>query len=240
MDITIVRHAVEQLQTQGIALDTITAPQVRELTGVGSYSTILAHLRTIRNETPTDREGDADELSVHAETGLALPEPDAADPVQAAEQAVARAQQQVDAIEAEFPKVDAYLAEARREVFVKAQAHLVASYSASKGLIGSADPLIRHAEEEMFAAGRLLKQLIEMHDALPAQLKQAQAGLRLAAQHLWLTRARPDLLAALAATQTEPVPDPGSPDAYRQYQARKARLTQAREACDAAIAQAGL
>jgi Plasmid replication region DNA-binding N-term len=43
MELAVVRQAVTQLQAQGVPLDTITAPQVRELTGTGSYTTILEH-----------------------------------------------------------------------------------------------------------------------------------------------------------------------------------------------------
>ena len=51
MDLAQGHQAVETWQQQGMPLEEITAPTVREVIGSGSYTTITAYLRTIRGES---------------------------------------------------------------------------------------------------------------------------------------------------------------------------------------------
>jgi hypothetical protein len=51
MELEVVKDAVRTLEAQGVPLETITGPQVRELIGFGSYTSIIEHLRTIRGES---------------------------------------------------------------------------------------------------------------------------------------------------------------------------------------------
>jgi hypothetical protein len=197
-----VRQAAERLRDKG---EGVSVRKLRAELGYGSLRDISTGLKALglgelAGEADTG-EGDADELPVHAETGLALPEPDAAvDPVQAAEHAVAQAQHALAEVETEGPKLDATLADARRTVFRASQQHLITSYAVSKGVLPTGDPSVMEAEQQLWASGKLLRQVTELHDALPAKRKQAQAGLRLAEialsqakQLTWLQAEHPTL-----------------------------------------------
>src|SRR5688500_17194077 len=105
MDVEVVRDAGRTLEAQGIPLEKITAPQVRELTGYGSYTSIIERLRAIRGEVSGD---------------------DAPDPVEEAKRTLQHAQARLEALQAELPSYE-HAMDVTREAVLNATARQLAA-----------------------------------------------------------------------------------------------------------------
>jgi hypothetical protein len=191
MELSEVQRAVERLQAQGIPLEKITAPQVRELTGYGSYTSIIEHLRVLRGEAP------ADDASV--------------DLVAEAEQCLHAAQQRVLALEAELPTVESRMEDSREAVLSTVQRQLAAKECRWRGYWPAEDESVLQAinaevdaktiayREARRDLERMMKALIEAQQ----QLRAAEQGITEAKRQAFLQAHHPDLLAKLASLREE-------------------------------------
>jgi chromosome segregation ATPase len=240
MELAVVKDAVQQLESRGIRLSQITAPLIREILGFGSYTSIIAHLRTLRGEVPASSEAPEDGPSTCKETAVALFDDTPVDLVQAAEDALQRAKERLAQAEARVPALERQLAELRHALLQATLEHLTVGYAASKGLLSTSDPGVADSEKAMWLAGRAHREAKEQLEQMPRDIAAAKAGIRLAQQQLHLAQHHPELVRALAEAEgLRPTEDRG-PDSYRQWAIWRQEVSSARSACDAVIREAGL
>jgi hypothetical protein len=250
MELEHVQRAVEALQAQGVPLEAITAPKVREILGSGSYTTITAHLRVIRGESA----GGLDDLSEGGEPDAEALSPPG-DPVCEAEQALASAQASLQAKMDVLPGVEAAMAEARSRVIAALGAKLAVLEGYKLAIFSGDEQARAHVESECadatqaYGTARLaLKQAMDAIAGWGQRVREAEQRVKEATRQRFLAKHHPDLVAelmeALELQDRDPWLQPQSDQ--RSVQAAQAkykhqyRLDDIRQRMKAACEAAGL
>jgi chromosome segregation ATPase len=137
----------------------------------------------------------------------------------AAEQALLQAEARVRALEAQRPSLEAAIEPARETVLQAVMRQLAAKECRWRGYWPTEDEAVVQAlDAEVHTLALTYRELCQRFEALPGQLDQAHAAVRVAQQQVWLAQEHPQLVAALASVQAEEPTD--SQDAGASYRAR--------------------
>ena len=218
----------EQLLAEGLKP---TVKAVRGRLGYGSDRDISQHLRGLGEGSPLppgegEEEGDDD---------------DAGDVVALAEAAVAQAQRRLHALEDAVPRAREVVAQALSALLNASGRELTVQNSVRRGWLPEAHPRVGEAEASHRAAGRAFREATQRLEALPREIAQAQAAVRVAEREVFLAREHADLVERRATLQAEAPEETDDPSVnYRRRAVWKQAVASVQEEIAGVLAQAGL